>query len=72
MTGGTKGAFDTVTDNLIYTLVVTPTAATNDGVLTITVAAGAATAVGRDSLETSYTQAYDTLATTVPNHYRPC
>ena len=50
-----------------FTLLATPLSGTNSGVLTVTVRANAATAVvgggSRMTLETTATQAYDTLAT---------
>ena len=66
--GGSLGDFETVTDNLIYTLVVTPTAATNDGELTITVADGVAHSMGENipSLQVIETQAYDTQVPLTP------
>ena len=62
--GGTKGAFTSITDDVSYTLVVTPTPTTNDGTLTVTVledaVVGATTGTG--NAETVATQKYDTLA----------
>ena len=75
VTGGSKGDFNTVTANLTYTLTVTPLADTNDGVLTIAVAADVVTAVATDVVGNArnnaaslpYTQDYDTKAPAAPS-----
>ena len=65
--GGDKGAF--AGSGRAYTLVATlPTVATNDGTLTVTVAAGMATGetTGAVNAVTTVMQAYDTQAPAVP------
>ena len=74
VTGGSLGtitptpvAATTYKSTDIFTLLATPLADTNSGVLTITVRTDAATAAsgtdGRNTIEAAVTQAYDTLAT---------
>ena len=65
VTGGTKGTFTDLGGG-VYTLAVTPTANTNAGLITVTVADGAATdAGGNDIVGASASQAYDTANPTV-------
>ncbi len=65
VTGGTAGAFVQVSP-AVYTLQVTPTAATQSGQIVLTVPAGAATdAAGNLSTAGGTTQAYDTAAPTL-------
>ena len=67
--GGEKDTFATIVPGMIYTLVAPPLSNTNGGVLTVTVAAAAATSTGlnpRMSIEAMATQEYDTLAPAMP------
>ena len=64
-----KGAFATLAPGLTFTVLATPLANTDAGVLTVTVAAGAAestTPTGRVNLVTMHEQDYDTVAPDVP------
>ncbi|MCZ2415580.1 MAG: Ig-like domain-containing protein [Burkholderiales bacterium] len=67
VTGGTKEAFTGADGNSVYTLVVDPTANTNNGIINVSVAAGAAADLsGNPSVEpVSASQSYDTAAPTV-------
>ena len=71
VTGGEKGTFNGTDGDTIYTLVVTPAAPnTNDGTISVMVAAGVAFSqnnnIGNVAAE-SVTQDYDTLAPRVPD-----
>ena len=66
---GTKGAFTGTDPGRSYTLVVTPTADTDSGTITVTVDAGLATSQAMSSVtnvETIATLEYDTVAPAVP------
>jgi hypothetical protein len=64
VTGGSKGVFTGADGAAVYTLVVTPTAATQSGTISVNVAAAVAkdAALNDNTIALEATQAYDTLA----------
>ena len=66
--GGEKGMFTPVVPGATYTLVVTPTPNTNDGMMTVSVPANVAIGqtTTRNNIASEATQAYDTQAPAVP------
>ena len=70
VTGGSKSMFATIFADERYTVVATPTASTNDGVLTVTVRVDAVmgTTTGTNNRVATATQNYDTVRTGVLQH----